>query len=285
MGGGGIRPFSVILFPINQHLGGKKLQDFPWNFSNSTYTLETEYGKAVIVEIESSHEIMGGSRTIFLPRLEPIEGEQIESSQGFEDFESAEAWLIYGQLMDLDTTDQLLETLDYCFTLLQKDPNPESHQKRIELIKTILITQDSVEHDTHVYQGKSKRSEQFHLDWDWNEDGSVSKAITDYGQITIIEERSKKAGRFKINHISHTAYIQHHSGIQEKSYPYFTFEDAEQWIIDRLIELDNPTGSEGDFDNLEFTLQICEKLMSEDANVMHLIRLKRISTDLGDILL
>ena len=96
------------------------MDEFPWYFEDSIYTLKTKYGKAVILEIETAKSrVIGGSRCSFLPRFEPVAGDVIESEMQFDDFEVAESWLIYGQLMSVLRPDELQVTLDYCLDLLR----------------------------------------------------------------------------------------------------------------------------------------------------------------------
>lgn len=263
------------------------MQEFPWEFNNSTYTLETVHGKAIIHEYTYNNSQTVGNKYKYVPSFISLpENSTVEGPQ-FNDFEMAETWLIDGYLMNLESPQKLLETLDYCNHLLQTDAKAETHQKRIQLIKNILQVEDSA-----TFAEKQWAHSQTHpqdvsisLDWHWDEEENKSFADTGYGQAAIIEKRERKVGRFGLNKISHIAEIKHASGAKMSSSPLLEFEDAELWINKNLTGLENPTRSKGDFVYLIFTLKICENLLPSDADVMHIIRLGKIESEVGFVLL
>ena len=115
------------------------METLNWKYDGQQYVLQTIHGTAFIVELldEGKQKVIGAvDRNRYLPRLELNDGtvrEPVGSwRNGFDDFETAEAWLLYHELASLDTPEQLFGTLQYCAQLLFKAAVAASYLQQLK---------------------------------------------------------------------------------------------------------------------------------------------------------
>ncbi len=254
-----------------------------WVQTEGKYSLHTLYGEATITEVAcpaSSMNVIGSPQ--YLPRFDHSDGDVSQAERPFDRFEDAEGWLLFGIVMEIDqpredssSVGRLISTLDFCQGLLPDDIH-SSHFKRVELIKQILRGEPPL--DTGLIPPSPTR----HLDWQQQDDKYY--ANTDHGRAIIIETRdTRKWTSGGTAH--HEPRIEHPTGIAITGPSSIDFEVSETWIINKLNELNHPVGGEADLDNLHYTLQICAKVLPEDSNPLHYLRLEWMGARIDDILL
>ncbi len=254
-----------------------------WVQAEGKYVLHTPYGKASITEVERPASSMNVTRSLqYLSRFDNLDGSVSQAEHLFDRFSDAEGWLLFGIVVEIDqpredpsSVGRLISTLDFCQGLLPDDIHP-SHFKRVELIKQVLQGERPL--DT----GLIPPSAASHLDW--QQQGNEYYADTDHGGAVIIETRDTRKWSSR-GTIHHEPRIEHPIGVVITGPSSIDFEVSEAWIINKLNELNHPTGGEADLDNLHYTLQICTKVLPEDSNPLHYLRLEWIEARIDDILL
>jgi hypothetical protein len=113
-----------------------------WIFDGQQYSLETVYGRAVIVELpgKAKAKVIGAAdRMEYLAYLELKD--DIGSSASphrFDNFETAEAFLLWHELASLDSNEELSQTLQYCVDLLTRANVNSTHLLRLQIVAGTL---------------------------------------------------------------------------------------------------------------------------------------------------
>lgn len=172
------------------------------------------------------------------------------------------------------TPAEFKETLDYCKTLLPEN-YPTAHRVRLELVREWIgqrsqhISMDGLDVLTD-WQG---------YQINWARHGELFEAETPYGLIVI---RDTDAGNFYIK-LTDLTGVEYDNG--EFSGASHSFEEAEAAVRDMLAEVDNPDVEDIHLSNLEFTLDICERLLPSDQVEPHRTRLSWLKGELSSYLL
>ena len=254
-----------------------------WVYDGQQYVLETAHGKAIIVEVPDKARIIGAAdRNKYLPHLE-LEDGTVQTPlpvPEFDDFETAEAFLLYHELAPLASTYQLSQTLQECAALLIGSNSHPTYLQRLQfLAKTLKLSELSLgRHAKFSAEGPET------VELRWQTSDSHYSASTHHGTATIIEERRMKT-RYYGGSDSYHSSLTHDSGASLRGPSFHTFEDAEEWIVSALIRLDHPRGEKEDVDDVIFTLDICIKLLPEDRDPIHYARIGRMQAEYSNIIL
>jgi len=125
----------------------------------------------------------------------------------------------------------------------------------------------------------------------WQEVGNVFYAETPNGRVEIEETREHQRFLSGGVRIRHKVRIIHHTGVILDKHPllgfadFLDFVDAERALQKQLARLDDPTIHFNTLPCMDFTLEICQRLLSESTDPIHYARLgmlaSRISLALG----
>jgi hypothetical protein len=257
-----------------------------WNHNENVYVLNTKFGKAVIEEIKERNDgvfINVVSRYQYLARFEPFDGDVIYSEIPFNQFEEAESWLLYGVIFEIEQSqeeennvERLVQTLHHSKQILPKNIHP-THLQRLELIEKILRGE---RFNNFLPQLQPETKNQL----DWLMEENKYYANTPHGKGIITENKVDKKWYFGDPN-RYKSVVEHPSGAIVGGYKFSNFESAESWIIQKLYELDNPTGTDTDLENLAFTIQICIGYLPIEEDLIHFIRLSWIEVRLAELLL
>lgn len=255
-----------------------------WVYQGQQFVLEMVHGKAIIVETadQAKARIIGADKNKYLPRLELNDGTVRVSShfRQFDDFETAEAFLLFHELAPLDSSDQLSETLQKCATLLMSFSLHPSHLQRLQFVaETLELAVPSLR---KILEFSVEEPRTMNLRWQQN--GSRVSLDTHYGIATIIGKGELKTP-YKVGSEGYEPSIDHSTGVKLQGPRFYSFEAAEEWILAKLRQLDNPVGGKMDVDNIIFTLEICIKLLPEDSDPIHYVRIKSFQADYSNVVL
>jgi len=248
-----------------------------WNRTDTEHVIVLQHGKAVIREDETSEG------KVYKPHIEDNHGNiVVRFDPGFDDFERADTFVSVNLIeLDRNNTDEatfrekLVSALDACIGLL---PQAERafHRRRLENIQRWLLRQpanrDSIDAPS--------------TDWDnyvfnWQQDGSSFHCDTPpHGKAIITEHsRAQTSARYSIE-------IEDSIGIILKDYytPSVDFQSVEARLREILSELEQPFVDEVYLDQITFTLQICQRLLPKETDLMQMVRLQYIEGYLGEVL-
>lgn len=259
------------------------METLNWKFDGQKYSLETIYGKAIIKEVvdKTKSRIIGADKNKYLPRLELEDGSVGKPSmfREFDDFESAESFLLYNELASFSSKDDLSQTLKYCADLLSREKLNPTHLQRLNFVAKALKlpgikiagipeTNDPKETENIV----------------WQEIANGYSAVTQYGTAVIIEKHGVKTRRYGSSS-SYRPLIKHSTGAKLRASHFQTFQAAADWIGQTLNQLDQPRGGKIDVENVIFTLDICIKLLPEESDPIHFVRINVMGARFSDIIL
>ncbi len=255
-----------------------------WDSVENSHIIILQQGKAVITEKQQ------GAKTIYLPHVEDKQGNIIASFEpGFEDFETADGF-IDANLIELDRigVDQaefqrkLTATLDYSISLLI-EPNRVFHRKRLDSIKSWLTNQPANYNTDDLPQTNWKN-----YIFDWHiENNQYQVEVPPHGKALIVEETVNPQSRFLLGYTTNYGIqIKDPTGITMSDIyaPLKDFNNAEERLRTVLNELENPFVDESYLEHLSFTLQICQRLLPPNTDLMEYVRLQFIETYLGEVL-
>jgi len=119
----------------------------------------------------------------------------------------------------------------------------------------------------------------------WVEEDGVYRANTEFGSATIAETRANKSRySFGVSDC-YKAWIEHSTGVLLKAPGEFaTFENAEDWLINKLGLLFDPSINESHLDEIRYTLNICKHLLPDSAEIYHYLRLDHLVHELEIVL-
>jgi len=203
------------------------------------------------------------------------------------EFDEVERWALFS-VIDLEQSGSkevaqrgMLQTLDLCEPVLNASAHP-SHSKRLHYIKEWILHRTTHEQEmAHVTKSPTAYSLQ------WSEESKhYFQASTPHGKASIIEEETEKSP-YLINPTSrYKAQIEHSSGATYESLEIFMdFMNAEDWIQNTLVELDDPRISEFYLGNIHFTLNICKHSLPPDIEPVHITRLEYLEMLMDEFLL
>lgn len=250
------------------------MKELTWNETNHGYYIaETQHGRA-IVEPASAPDS-------YNVRLELHSGEVVYHQDNIDLELAQELGQLFQPYFDkrqgrFDECGFVEETLKLCQPLISKERDA-NHWQRIEYIKEWIAR----------YEGQSYNIEEIPvptmppIDFNWIEDGSRFYADTMYGQAVIVEKRSKNTigGSSR-----HEAHIRHHTGAILDCSWWIDFMEAEYAIKQNLKVLERPGIYESNLSTIDFTLDICQRMLPEDADPIHFARLHTLATTLHLIL-
>ena len=119
---------------------------------------------------------------------------------------------------------------------------------------------------------------------DWLQAGNTYTALLPYGRAVITEHRDTSENHPIGGGLSYTAHIEDIGGtILEAFWDSFrAFEMAEEWILAKLIELDQPDNDPASRGRLLETLALCQSLFPTNTHPTHHARIERIKRWLLD---
>lgn len=260
------------------------MDELNWVYDGQQYVLETGHGKAIVVETPdpTKARVIGADKNKYIPRLELNDGKVREPShfRHFDDFETAEAYLLFHELAPLDTDDQLSETLQKCVTLLTSSSSSSFHIQRLRFVAEKL----NLNVPSAMQRIDVKELEPRKLNLNWQRSEVLFFTDTPYGMATISEKLGTK-NRYERGANGYETSIIDSTGVKLQGPRFYTFEAAEEWILAKLRELDHPVGGKMDVENIIFTLEICIKLLPEDGDPSHYWRIKSFQGDYSNIVL
>jgi len=193
----------------------------------------------------------------------------------FDDIEAVENWVLF-TLVDMEQSDstdiakqRMLTTLDKAAESIREHVHG-SHIERLSRIRNWVIDRHI---DIEVLLTPKKETLQT-LEWDEINSKTFS-ASTPHGKAVILEKGVT----------AHETWIEHNSGVKLKSFETFIdFLDAENWVQKALNHLDDPSVNEVNLDSINFTLEICQRLLPHNIDPLINARLEYLEALLGEIL-
>lgn len=256
-----------------------------WEYDGQQYVLGTKYGKAIIVEVpdETKAQVIGAAdHNKYVPRLELTDGtvRAPVRIREFDDFESAEGYLLYHELAPLATASDLSQTVATCADLLAASDSHPTHLQRLRFVaKTLELTEPSLTANSKLDEKEPETDE-----LSWQQSGSRYSAATRHGTVIIIEKLGFKSRRYGGSD-SYKPALDHDTGAVLRGPRFYTFEAAETWLVLALQQLDHPTGGKDDVGSVSFTLDICIKLLPEDSDPAHYVHIRRMQAEFSDLIL
>lgn len=241
-----------------------------WVESGNGYVANLQHGRVVIAPTDPPNP-----HRPYTVYIETASGEVV-STDSF-DLESCKAWAsanltvmdrgsgVYGNFGNA------FETLELCQQLLHKDTDT-GHWLRIEHVKQ-WVAEDSGQ----TYQVVDiPLPDHPPYELNWIEDGTTFYADTPHGRAVIEEVRPK----YTIGGIRHEAKIVHHSGTVMPCHSWVDFMDAETAIRESLTKLDLPHVAEWLLDCLDFTLDVCLRILPDETDPIHYVRLETLKMEM-----
>jgi hypothetical protein len=263
----------------------EKPKEIPeWTQLEGEHIIVLPQGRAVIRQ-----EVNGGI-TRYNAHIEDNAG-NIITKQGYsrKDFESANDY-IRANLIELDRVDvdeaafhqKLAATLDKCIDLF--DPAQISHifhRLRLENIKRWFLNQNPLVDLTDV-----PKKDWTDYTFNWQEQDDLYQCETLHGKVKISKPLPETKNIFGAPvSTAPGIQIEHETGVTLRDYwPLPDFPSAEARLREILTELEQPYVDESYVEHLTFTLQICLRLLPQDADPMDFVRIEYIDTHLGTVL-
>jgi len=124
--------------------------------------------------------------------------------------------------------------------------------------------------------------------FDWHiENNQYQAEVPPHGKALIFEETVNPQSRFLLGYTTNYGIqIKDPTGITMSDIyaPLKDFNNAEERLRTVLNELENPFVDESYLVHLSFTLQICQRLLPPDTDLMQYVRLGYIENYLGEVL-
>ena len=193
----------------------------------------------------------------------------------FDDIEAVEEWLLF-VLVDMEQLEnkelakqRMLTTLDKAHDAILGHVH-NSHVERLARIRDWVINRRI---DMEALRTPTKES---HETLEWNEINSkMFSIVTPHGDAVIFEKAIT----------AHEVWIEHDSGAKYKSLETFIdFLDAEHWIQKALNQLNDPSIHEVNLACISFTLEICQRLSSNNTDPLNNARLEYLESLLSEVL-
>ncbi len=252
------------------------MKEFSWVDLGETYVATVQLGRAIIAPIdpyigEKHYRYPGIDTDLYRVRLETLSGTLIADETL--DFEGCKKWaqvnlplldLVFGKLGGCGN---VLETLEMAQRLLSTETDA-IYWLSIERIKKWMA-----QYTGQTYEIRAILLPEHPLfEFDWIEDGKQFYEETPYGRMVITETRDRTIIG---GGIRHTAQIVHHSGAVLNGGSFIDFVEAEAEIKRRLRMFDLP---HLELENVDFILDICEKILPLDTDPIHYARLGMLVT-------
>ena len=256
-----------------------------WVYKDREYSLETDRGTAIITEIadSASMDVIGASdRYRYAPSLKLADGVVTPSEPlpEFDDFETAESWLLFSLLAPMDSSAERSEALQFCADLLAASHDDPTHLVRLNQVARILgLSELTVAESQEMAHRESPD-----LSLTWEQKKGVYSTQTPFGEARIQEKKSLNRLHFG-NTYQYTPRLVHETGAQLRGPEFRLFESAEEWIQSQLLLLANPVDENIDLDCISFTLDICIGRLPNNSDPLDYVRIHEIQSLVSDRLL
>jgi hypothetical protein len=248
------------------------MPNIDWQFNQNAYTTSLSHWRAVIKQRAAN---------TFAASIETPDGEVLQTLDQPVDFETAESCILW-MMVDIEQTldkehpfQQMFATLDLCAARLSAQEH-STHQQRLGYIRQWVATRKTREEG--LTRERQAQAPQQILPLDWQALNTTEWFVdTRHGRAIIREERPDDIISRYAPAITHTAWIEDSSGaVYRWSTRSIDFLVADAWIQETLQQLDDPGIAEVFLGNLIFTLDICARLLADEADPMHLARVQYI---------
>lgn len=246
------------------------MKDLHWiEIGTKKFVAEMPFGRALI---EPRNPPMYNNQYVL--HLELPSGKNV--LEGFYDFETAQtvAWVSLPLLDqvegDLCECGLVTDTLNLCQGLISRERDAV-HWLRIEHIKEWFARRVK---QSYV-RAKIPIPAYPPVAFDWKEDKDQFYVDTPHGRATITEIRNQSIIG---GGIQHQAQIVHPTRASLNCYSWFDFMESEYAIKRTLDRMVHPQVYEEYLDFIDFTLDICDRVLPNDAEPIHWSRLDALKS-------
>lgn len=253
-----------------------------WDGSEKHFEAALPGGKAVIDQVTQTEG------EVYVPQLYDAAGQAIMPQIWLDDFTQAEAVVI----AHLPQFDQGTRTQSEYVTLLSQAlvqaehamaNHPQAHQQRLRNIRAWVEAHGM---PSFQLQGIADRTTQYEtIKFNWEVSNGKYRMQTEFGTVEMVDVYID-SNPFTYGRISrYVIRVVDPSGVTLNPYLYASdFEQAESCVRQLLTDLSFPTVEETHCPYLDFVLDICQKRLPPQTDLMIFVRLEYVKNWLGESL-
>ena len=243
----------------------------PWvEVSPDSYVAEMGYGRAIV-----QSRVHPDNTQLYAVRLELPDGSVVfDREEVNPDLEHC-LWAAFYKLPYLDQVEGYLkdcglvfETLDWCEQALANEVDV-IHKRRIESIKQWVSSHNMQPYELIDFPLPAQPSGAF----EWTADGSEYHSDTPFGE-AIISQNWDTGGT---DRVWYQAHIMHPTGAALDCGRWRNFLEAEHALKRALAELGDPGNNAEALYCIDFTFDVCSRLLPPETEPIHLARLSALN--------